>query len=148
MSSTPNFRVIVQNLLQHNGYEALTFENDSQAIVGLRKLLEELIEKGPILLVLDDVWRGAESLLQKFQINLPNYKILVTSRFEFPSFGSSYHLKPLEDEDARALLIQWASGPYNASPAEYEDLLQKVVVSFISMNLYICDLKNLITTIF
>ncbi|XP_023644254.1 probable disease resistance protein At5g66900 isoform X2 [Capsella rubella] len=127
VSSTPNFRVIVQNLLQHNGYEALTFENDSQALVGLRKLLEELKETGPILLVLDDVWRGAESLLQKFQLKLPNYKILVTSRSDFPSFGSNYHLKPLEDEDAKALLIQWASRPYNVSPAEYEDLLQKIL---------------------
>ncbi|CAH8281045.1 unnamed protein product [Arabidopsis lyrata] len=127
VSSTPNFKVIVQNLLQHNGYEALTFENDSQAELGLRKLLEELKENGPILVVLDDVWRGAESLLQKFQIKLPDYKILVTSRFDFPSFGSSYHLKPLEDEDARSLLIHWASRPSNASPDEYEDLLKKIL---------------------
>uniref|UniRef100_A0A1J3I632 Putative disease resistance protein n=1 Tax=Noccaea caerulescens TaxID=107243 RepID=A0A1J3I632_NOCCA len=125
VSNTPNFRVIVQNLLQHNGYQALTFENDSQAVVALRKLLEEL--KGPILLVLDDVWPGAEALLQKFRINLPDYKILVTSRSEFPSFGFNYVLKPLEGEDARALLIQWASRPYNASPAEYGDLLQKIL---------------------
>nr|BAJ34160.1 unnamed protein product [Eutrema halophilum] len=128
VSSTPNFKVIVQNLLQHNGYPPHTFENDSQAAVGLRKLLEELIKGGPVLLVLDDVWSGAEfSLLKEFRITLPGYKILVTSRFEFPSFGSSHHLKPLEDEDARALLIQWASRPYNASPAEYEDLLQKIL---------------------
>ncbi|CAN8264116.1 unnamed protein product [Cochlearia groenlandica] len=125
VSSTPNFRGIVQNLLQHNGYEALTFENDSQAVVGLRKLLEEL--KGPILLVLDDVWRGAEPFLQNFRFNLPDYKILVTSRFEFPSFGFNYHLKPLKDEDARALLIQWASRPDNTSPTEYEDLLKKIL---------------------
>ncbi|VVB18260.1 unnamed protein product [Arabis nemorensis] len=125
VSSTPNFRVIVQNLLQHNGYQELTFENDSQAVVGLRKLLEEL--KGPILLVLDDVWRGSEPFLEKFRINLPGYKILVTSRFDFPSFGSNYQLKPLEDEDARALLIQWASRPYNVSETEYEDLLQKIL---------------------
>ncbi|XP_009112342.2 probable disease resistance protein At5g66900 isoform X3 [Brassica rapa] len=127
VSSTPNFRVIVQNLLQHSGYAPHTFENDSQATVGLRKLLEELREDGPILLVLDDVWRGAESLLQKFRINLPDYKILVTSRFDFPSFGYNYRLKPLENEDAKALLIQWASRPHNTSQAEYEDLLQKIL---------------------
>ena len=127
VSSTPNFRVIVQNLLQHNGYAPHTFENDSQATVGLRKLLEELREDGPILLVLDDVWRGAESLLQKFRINLADYKILVTSRFDFPSFGYNYRLKPLENEDARALLVQWASRPVNTSQAEYEDLLQKIL---------------------
>ncbi|KFK28371.1 hypothetical protein AALP_AA8G506700 [Arabis alpina] len=125
VSNTPNFRKLVQDLLQHSGYQELKFENDSQAVVGLRKLLEEL--KGPILLVLDDVWRGAETMLQKFQINLPDYKILVTSRFDFPSFGSSYQLKPLEDKDARALLVQLASRPYNVSQAEYEDLLQKIL---------------------
>ncbi|KAH0851767.1 hypothetical protein HID58_094491 [Brassica napus] len=124
---TPNFRIIVQNLLQHSGYAPHTFENDSQATVGLRKLLEELREDGPILLVLDDVWRGSESLLQKFRINLPDYKILVTSRFDFPSFGYNYRLKPLENEDAKALLIQWASRPHNTSQAEYEDLLQKIL---------------------
>uniref|UniRef100_A0A0D3DBC0 RPW8 domain-containing protein n=2 Tax=Brassica oleracea var. oleracea TaxID=109376 RepID=A0A0D3DBC0_BRAOL len=59
-SSAPTFRNIVQNLLEHNGYEAPAYENDSQAVDGLRKLLEELKEDGPILLVLDDLWQGAE----------------------------------------------------------------------------------------
>ena len=132
VSSTPNFKVIVQNLLQHNGYPPHTFDNDSQANVGLWTLLEKLREVGPILLVLDDVWRGAELLLQKFRITLPDYKILVTSRFDFPSFGYKYHLEPLGDGDARALLIQWASRPNNTSDKEYELLLQKVLISSIS----------------
>ncbi|CAH8357546.1 unnamed protein product [Eruca vesicaria subsp. sativa] len=127
VSSTPNFRTIVQNLLQHNGYAPQIFENDTQATVALRRLLEKLIEDGPILMVLDDVWLGADSFLQKFLITLPDYKILVTSRSEFPSFGSTYYLKPLEGENARALLIQWASQPYNVSPADYEHLLQKIL---------------------
>lgn len=130
VSSTPNFSAIVQNLLQHNGYAPHTFDNESQATVGLWTLLVKLREDGPILLVLDDVWRGAELLLQKFRINLPDYKILVTSRFDFPSFGYNYHLKPLEDGDARALLIQWASRPDKTSDKEYEDLLQKVLNVF------------------
>ena len=109
MSRVPTFRTIVQTLLQHSGYEAPTFENDSQAVGGLRKLIEELKEDGPILLVLDDVWLGADSFLQKFQINIQDFKILVTSRFEFPSFGPIYHLKPLGDEDAKSLLIERAS---------------------------------------
>ncbi|CAH2043153.1 unnamed protein product [Thlaspi arvense] len=127
VSSAPNFRVIVQNLLQHNGCAPQIFDNDSQATVALRKLLEKLRQDGPILLVLDDVWLGAEPFLQKFLITIPDYKILVTSRSDFPGFGYNYHLKPLEEEDARALLIQWASRPYNASPAEYEDLLHKIL---------------------
>lgn len=140
MSSTPNFRVIVQNLLQDNGYGAVTFENNSQAVNGLTNLLEKLKENSKkTLLVLDDVWNGAEPLLQKFRISSPDFNILVTSRFEFPSFGVTYHLKPLEDGVARTLLIQWASRPYNASEAEYEDLLEKVLVS---------SLRNLITRVF
>ncbi|KAJ0236565.1 disease resistance protein [Hirschfeldia incana] len=127
VSSTPNFRAIVQNLLQHNGYAPQTFDNESQATVGLWTLLEKLREDGPILLVLDDVWRGAELFLQKFRINLPDYKILVTSRSDFPSFGYNYHLKPLEDGDARDLLIQWASRPDKTSDTEYELLLQKIL---------------------
>ncbi|CAH8281044.1 unnamed protein product [Arabidopsis lyrata] len=68
------------NLLQDNGYGAITFDDDSQAETGLRDLLEELTKDGPILLVLDDVWRGSEFLLRKFQIELEDYKILILKR--------------------------------------------------------------------
>ncbi|CAH8360921.1 unnamed protein product [Eruca vesicaria subsp. sativa] len=127
VSKVPTFRTIVQTLLQHNGYEATTFEDDSEAVDGLRNLLEELKEEGPILLVLDDVPQGAESLLQKFQINIPNFKILVTSRFEFPSFGPTYHLKPLGDEDAKSLLIERAFPRYYTKALDHEDLLHKIL---------------------
>ena len=140
VSSTPNFRTIVQNLIQYNGHAPQTFENDTQATVALRKLLEKLTEDGgPILLVLDDVWQGADSFLEKFRISIRNYKVLVTSRSEFQSFGPTYCLKPLEYENARALLVQWASRPIpnNASPDEYDNLLKKVSVSFISTKVYI-----------
>ncbi|CAN6851448.1 unnamed protein product [Brassica oleracea] len=128
VSSTPNFRTIVQNLLQYNGHAPQTFENDTQAAVALRKLLEKLIEHGPVLLVLDDVWQGADSFLDKFRIStLGNYKVLVTSRSEFQSFGPTYYLKPLDYENARALLVQWASPRNNASPDEYEHLIKKIL---------------------
>uniref|UniRef100_A0A0D3DBC5 RPW8 domain-containing protein n=1 Tax=Brassica oleracea var. oleracea TaxID=109376 RepID=A0A0D3DBC5_BRAOL len=117
-----------KTLLQHSGYEAPTFENDSQAVGGLRKLIEELKEDGPILLVLDDVWLGADSFLQKFQINIQDFKILVTSRFEFPSFGPIYHLKPLGDEDAKSLLIERASSCFfRRISHKHEDLIQKTL---------------------
>ncbi|KAG2298153.1 hypothetical protein Bca4012_009358 [Brassica carinata] len=127
VSRVPTFRTIVQTLLQHNGYEAPTFENDSQAVDGLRNLLDELTEDGPILLVLDDVCQGAESLLQKFQMNIMNFKILVTSRFEFPSFGPTYHLKPLGYEDAKSLLIERASPRLYSIALKHEDLLQMIL---------------------
>ncbi|KAL0692363.1 hypothetical protein Bca4012_059543 [Brassica carinata] len=129
--STPNLRVIVQHLLLHNGYEDLTFASDSQAANCLRKLLEQLKGNGGILLVFDDAFSGAQSLLTfQLQINLQGYKILVTSRFELPSSGPTYHLKPLEHQDAKNLLIQFASPlPHHTNPDLFEDLLQKVSVS-------------------
>ena len=129
VSGTPNFRKIVQNLLQHNGYEAVTFENDPQAANALIDLIEELTEDGPVLLVLDDVWLGADDFLKYFRFKLPGYKILVTSRSDLPSFDYTYPLQPLNEKDAKALLLHVAPRPYNAPQAEYEELLQKVSLS-------------------
>ncbi|KAG2316968.1 hypothetical protein Bca52824_020090 [Brassica carinata] len=127
VSSSPNFKVIVQNLLQHNGYQPLTFENNSQAAAGLTELLEKLIKDGPVLLVLDDVWQGADALLDEFRIKLPGYKILVTSRFELPSFDFTHSLETLKYEDAKSLLIQCALPPHHPSPDDYEGLFQKIL---------------------
>ncbi|CAF2163581.1 unnamed protein product [Brassica rapa] len=127
VSGTPNFRKIVQNLLQHNGYEAVTFENDPQAANALIDLIEELTEDGPVLLVLDDVWLGADDFLKYFRFKLPGYKILVTSRSDLPSFDYTYPLQPLNEKDAKALLLHVAPRPYNAPQAEYEELLQKIL---------------------
>ncbi|CAH2043151.1 unnamed protein product [Thlaspi arvense] len=130
VSRPPNIKAIVQNLLQHNGYAPHIFDNDSQAAVGLQDLIKELIVDGDVLLVLDDVWQGAEFSLRRYfqQIRLPGCKILVTSRFNLPSFDFTYHLEPLEYEDAKSLLVQWSSPPnYHTSPHEYEELFQKIL---------------------
>ncbi|CAN7127929.1 unnamed protein product [Brassica rapa subsp. narinosa] len=127
VSSTPNFRVIVQNLLQHNGFEAVTFENDPQAANALIDLIEELTEDGSVLLVLDDVWLGTDDFLNYFRVKLPGYKILVTSRSNLPSFDYTYPLQPLNEKDAKALLVHVAPRPYNASQAEYEEVLQEIL---------------------
>ncbi|KAL0721645.1 hypothetical protein Bca4012_036244 [Brassica carinata] len=127
VSSTPNFRVIVHDLLHHNGYQAPALNNDTQAANGLRKMLEELEGKDEILLVLDDVWSASESFLENFPMDIPNLKILVTSRFDSLDFGDTFKLKPLKKEDAKTLLIQYASRPGQASDVEYQDLLQKIL---------------------
>ena len=68
-------------------------ENDEDAINQLSQLLNHLTPN-PILLILDDVWLGSEPFLpEKFKFDLPNYKILVTSRTAFPRFEFTYHLK-------------------------------------------------------
>ncbi|KFK28373.1 hypothetical protein AALP_AA8G506900 [Arabis alpina] len=128
VSSTPDFKKLVQNLFQDSGYTPLPFDNDTQATAGLKTLMEKLIEDGPILLVLDDVWHGAESLLKNFQTKIPDYKILVTSRSTyFPDFNFTYQLKPLEDKYAKDLLTKCAPRPDGASQAEYDYLFQKIL---------------------
>lgn len=109
----------------------VTFENDPQAANAFIDLLEELTEDGPVLLVLDDEWHGASDFLKHFRIKLPGYKILVTSRSDLPSFDYTYPLQPLNEKDAKALLVHVAPRPCNASEADYEELLQKVSVSYL-----------------
>ncbi|XP_013653576.1 probable disease resistance protein At5g66900 [Brassica napus] len=128
VSSTPNFRKIVQRLLEHNGHQAPTFDNDTQAANVLKTLLEELDGNDQILLVLDDVWSaGAPSFLENFPTDIPNLKILLTSRFNSLDFGDTFKLEPLKKEHAKTLLIQYASRPDHASDAEYERLFQKIL---------------------
>lgn len=132
MSRTYNLRKTVQDLLQHNGVTALTSLDDTQAAVLLRQLLENLTQQDNVLLVLDDVWPTGESFLKNFKIDIPKYKVLVTSRSTFSSFGPTYQLEPLKFDDARALLLKWTTKPNNVSIDEYNFLLQQVYISFLS----------------
>ncbi|KAH0885467.1 hypothetical protein HID58_061563, partial [Brassica napus] len=63
-------------------------QKDSEAVDGLRKLIAE--------------------------INIQDFKILVISRFEFPSFGPAYHFETF-GRGARSLLIERASPRYHVS---------------------------------
>jgi hypothetical protein len=47
------------------------------------------------MLVVDNVWEGSESFVEAFIVQVPDCKILVTSRVKFPRFGTSLFLKPL-----------------------------------------------------
>ena len=79
----------------------------------------------PILLVLDDVWSGSEDHIEKFKFQIPNYKILVTSRSVFPEFSTStYRLKFLKDKDALDLFCHWAFP--NGNSYIPNDLVNKV----------------------
>ena len=80
----------------------------------------------PILLILDDVWSGSESLVHKLKFTLPDYKILVTSRFAFPGFDFTYRLKPLNDDDARTL-FHHSAFLQNGNHYIPDDLVNKVL---------------------
>ncbi|XP_030967886.1 probable disease resistance protein At5g66900 [Quercus lobata] len=60
-------------------------------------------------MILDDVWPESESIIDEFKFNIPNYKIVVTSRTAFPKFKSKYNLNPLGPEDAMSLFCRSAS---------------------------------------
>ncbi|TKY55747.1 disease resistance protein [Spatholobus suberectus] len=80
-----------------------------------------------MLLVLDDVWPGSEDLVEKFKVQIPDYKILVTSRVAFPRFGTQCILKPLVHKDAITLFRHYALLDKSGSSIPDEELVQKVV---------------------
>ena len=103
VSKTPNVKVIVQNLFRYKNTQPMfQIQSDEEAIYLLPQMLKH-IGPNPILLILDDVWLGSEFLLEKFMFNIPNYKILVTSRTAFPRFGFRYNLEPLNEVAAMKL---------------------------------------------
>ena len=109
VSKKPNMNLIVQQLYQHKGYFVPSFRDNEDALIKLEQLLKE-IGKEPILLVLDDVWSGSESLIDKFNFKIPEleYKILVTSRSSFRGFDT-FELKLLCDENAIDIFQHYAS---------------------------------------
>ena len=79
---------------------------EEDAIVQLPQLLKH-IGPDPILLILDDVWD--ESLPEKFEFDIPNYKILVTSSIDFEKFKNfRYEIPPLNEKDAMTLFCHSA----------------------------------------
>ncbi|PRQ53791.1 putative powdery mildew resistance protein, RPW8 [Rosa chinensis] len=108
VSKKPNLELIMKVLYKQKGYEVPTFQNGVFPVKWLQQIVKE---KGndPLLLVLDDVWSGSESVLQTFEFKMSNYKILVTSRSEFLGFGSSYRLQLLDNDNAMQLFHHTAS---------------------------------------
>ena len=128
MSKTFNLIGIIKKLFWHNDEQVLQFQNEEDAMNQLELMLKKKLQSGRILLVLDDVWCGSESVLAKFKFQISGYKVLVTSRNEFPAFGSTYHLKLLNKEDAMALFRHSAipeAGSGSSMPDE--DLVNKVI---------------------
>ncbi|KAL5184416.1 putative disease resistance protein [Glycine soja] len=124
-SKTPKLKIIVERLFEYCGYQVPQFQSDED-VVNQSGLLLRKIDASPMLLVLDDVWPGSEPLVEKFKVQMPDYKILVTSRVAFPRFGSPYILKPLVHEDAMALFCHHTLLGKNSSNIP-EEVVQKIV---------------------
>ena len=120
---------IVQILLSHKGLQPkFEIQSDEDAIEQLQQLLEH-IGSDPIMLILDDVWLGSESLPEKFGFKIPNHKIMVTSRTAFPRFKFTYNLNPLNDKDAMTLFRHSASLQDGCSNIPKEDI-KKVLCQY------------------
>ncbi|KAB1199706.1 hypothetical protein CJ030_MR0G015476 [Morella rubra] len=127
VSKSPNLKVIVRNLFCRKVAREPEFQSDEEAINQLQQLLNQIKQENPILLILDDVWPGSESLLDKFKFPIPNYKILVTSRTAFPRFSSRYQLKPLNEEDAMKLFRHSAILEDGSQEIPNEDIINTIV---------------------
>ncbi|KAH7851938.1 hypothetical protein Vadar_018536 [Vaccinium darrowii] len=125
-SKAPNLKVIIERLFEHRGFKVPEFQTDEDAIYQLESMFKRT-GANPILLFLDDVWSGLESLIEKMTIQIPEIKILVTSRIVFPRFKkSTYKLKLLSYKDAMAL-FRHSAFPQDGSSSIPDDLVDKIV---------------------
>ncbi|XVF61879.1 hypothetical protein PTKIN_Ptkin08bG0169800 [Pterospermum kingtungense] len=127
VSKAPNMGVILRKLLGLKDHGMPEFQNEEDALNQLEQTLRRKATN-PILLILDDVWSGSEYLVDKLNFTLPDYKILVTSRFDFPRFESRYCLKPLNDDDAMTL-FRHSAFLQNGNDDIPEDIVYKMMKS-------------------
>jgi len=126
-SKTPMLKTIVERIFEHCGYPVPEFQSDEDAVNKLGLLLKK-VEGSPILLVLDDVWPSSESLVEKLQFQISDFKILVTSRVAFPRLSTTCILQPLAHEDAVTLFHHYAQMEKNSSDIIDKNLVEKVLV--------------------
>ncbi|TQD97226.1 hypothetical protein C1H46_017157 [Malus baccata] len=116
--------VDVKGKFKENIFFVTVSEHPSSDVEKLYQRIKSQEAGQDLLLVLDDVW--SNTVLQKFvELKLRNYKILVTSRSEFPGFGTSYKLKPLGYKDSMTLLRH--SAALGDSLSVPEDLLREIL---------------------
>ncbi|XP_022978618.1 probable disease resistance protein At5g66900 [Cucurbita maxima] len=129
VSRNPDWKLIFKNIIESlRGIQLPDSQNDERAFCYLELWLKQAAQNHPVLIVLDDVWNGpeAEGLLDKL-FQLPHCKILVTSRFSFPRFSESYHLEPLNHENAIKLLLLAASLEKESSKLPDEETIKKII---------------------
>ncbi|KAJ6733053.1 PLANT BROAD-SPECTRUM MILDEW RESISTANCE PROTEIN RPW8 [Salix koriyanagi] len=126
VSKSPDLKIIIQQLFRRKGHSVHEFRTDEEAVHSLEQLLKQIGTK-PILLVLDDVWSGSESLVDKFKFQIPGYKILLTSRSSLRGFDSKYKLDTLNYEDSLSLFRQTAELQNSTSNKVEDDVVKKIV---------------------
>ncbi|KAF5818775.1 putative powdery mildew resistance protein, RPW8 [Helianthus annuus] len=100
-----DYKVSVNGLFNPSHFDQQgKFQSTEDAKNELENFLREKV-LGPILLVLDDVWR--ESDIKNFEFDIKGYKLLVTSRMVFTKYDV-FKFDPLSDEDAKILFCRSA----------------------------------------
>ncbi|CAK8562366.1 unnamed protein product [Lathyrus sativus] len=126
-SKTPMLKIIIERLFEHCGYYPVPeFQTEEDAVNRLGLLLKK-VEGSPLLLVLDDVWPNSETLIDKLQFQISDFKILVTSRVAFPKYRTTCVLEPLVHEDAVILFSHYSQMEKDNSNILDKDLVEKVV---------------------
>ncbi|KAL8099211.1 hypothetical protein AgCh_031760 [Apium graveolens] len=89
--------------------------------------LAKMLCSDPEIKILDDVWHDWVFHIDNLLIfTLPNFKILVTSRYSFQRFKHVYNLEILHDQDAMTLFCQSALSNDGMPTIPY-NLVEKVV---------------------
>ncbi|KAK4262265.1 hypothetical protein QN277_027847 [Acacia crassicarpa] len=108
-SKTPHMKIIVEKLFEHFGQPKPEFQGNEDPVYKMRNLLEQKAGESPVILVLDDVYRGSEDLVKKFNIPISNLKILATSRAKLNLESCITHrLEKLPHEDSMTLFRHYA----------------------------------------
>ncbi|KAI3498915.1 hypothetical protein L1887_34701 [Cichorium endivia] len=125
VSHITSLKTIVHKLFAHLNVKCCGLQTDEEAKNQLENFMRQMGLKN-MLLVPDDVWSESESLIQDLKFTIPGYKILVTSRFLFSRFGSTYELTLLNDQDAKTTFCSYAF--YNMNLVNVpDDLVNKIL---------------------
>ncbi|XP_030472242.1 probable disease resistance protein At5g66900 [Syzygium oleosum] len=127
VSKKPNLIDIIRKMIQHKGFKVPVIETEDHAVHYLQRLLI-IIGQNPVLLVLDDVWTNSHSIIEKFVFKeIKHYKIVVTSRYEFPAYRPVHHLNPLTHGEALELFRQSVTVDDSSMDAPDDELLEQIV---------------------
>ncbi|KAJ0770666.1 putative powdery mildew resistance protein, RPW8 [Helianthus annuus] len=128
VSRQSSLKIIMEKIFEHYGENHCEFQTDEEGRNHLEKLINQM-GSNKMLLVLDDVWSESESIIQDLMFQIQGCKVLVTSRFLFPRFSSTYELSLLNYEDARTLFC-YSAFPSDRIPINVTDDLMNKIVKF------------------
>ncbi|KAF8012524.1 hypothetical protein BT93_I0627 [Corymbia citriodora subsp. variegata] len=127
VSTKPNLTDIVQKMCQRNRFKVPEIKSEGDAVYCLQQLLSK-IGQNPVLLALDDVRKESESIVDKFVCDgIKDYKIVVTSRYEFPRFSPVHRLNPLTHDEAVELFRKCVTVNDRSVAAPDTQLLNEMV---------------------